>query len=209
MLPSPLVLDSSRLQHRPLELVRLVDGLREVPTPTNDNGQCRCPLVVAQGCAKAPGVDTHLATFPTSVSIFHRSLRESRYSIAARSRASITPSLSEALAFHILTFPSSDPDNTNLASAVNAVENTLPSHCVDVSGQGGIKGRAVKPHRCIRLVWYTSGCFPTPSFQIRTVRSQPPLTNSVPVGLQSQLITAATCALYICVGEARCRISNV
>ena len=154
---------------------------------------------------------THLATFPTSPSIFHRSLSESRYSIAARSRASITPSLSEALVFHILTFPSSDPDNTNLASAVNAVENTLTRlerRCKRSGRVIGVRGRP-GPHRCIRLVWYTSGCFPTPSFQIRTVRSQPPLTNSVPVGLQSQLITAATCALYICVGEARFRTSNV
>ena len=101
--------------------------------------------MVLQGCAQAPSrhgtpawcTSTHLATFPTSASIFHRSLSESRYSIAARSRASITPSLSEALAFHILTFPSSDPDSTNLASAVNAVENTLPSYRVDVSNQGG------------------------------------------------------------------------
>jgi len=64
-------------------------------------------------------------------------------------------------------------------------------------------------YRCIRFVWYTSGCFPTPSFHIRTERSHPPLTNSAPVGLQSQLITAATCPLYICVGDDRDRTSNV
>ena len=70
-------------------------------------------------------MNAHLVILPTSASIFHRSLSVSLYSIAARSRASITPNLSEALAFQILTFPSSDPDRTNLASAVKAAENTL------------------------------------------------------------------------------------
>lgn len=59
---------------------------------------------------------TDRATLLTSESTFHLSLRLSRYSIAARSRAFITPNLSDALAFHILTFPSPEPVSTNRAS---------------------------------------------------------------------------------------------
>lgn len=33
MLPSPLLLDPPSLQHRPLELISLVDRLREMSTP--------------------------------------------------------------------------------------------------------------------------------------------------------------------------------
>jgi len=64
----------------------------------------------------------------------------------------------------------------------------------------------------MRLVWYTSGlCAPFPSLncQILTVLSHPPLTNSIPVGLHSQLVTALEWALYICVGLLRCLTSNV
>ena len=106
---------------------------------------------------------THLDTFPTSASIFHRSLSESLYSIAARSRASITPSLSEALAFHILTSPSSDPDNTNLASAVNAVENTLARKWCRFKRSGQIiKGSSTSPLHSFGMVYLW--LFPHPFF---------------------------------------------
>jgi hypothetical protein len=69
--------------------------------------------------------NTNRVILLTSESTFHLSLRLSRYSIAARSRAVITPSLSDALAFHILTFPSSEPVSTNLASAENMEDDIL------------------------------------------------------------------------------------
>lgn len=61
----------------------------------------------------------------TSLSTDHLSLSLLRYSIAPRSRAVITPSFSEALAFHTRTFPSSEPDITNRASPENRVDVTL------------------------------------------------------------------------------------
>jgi hypothetical protein len=64
--------------------------------------------------------------------------------------------------------PSSEPESTKRASALNAVAST----------------------RCIRFAWYTSGCVPWPSSHMRRVRSHPPETNSMPVGDQSQDVTA-------------------
>ena len=61
----------------------------------------------------------------TSGSNFHLCLRLSRYSIAARSRVVMIPSFSEALAFHMRMLPSSEPESTNRASAVNNDEVTL------------------------------------------------------------------------------------
>lgn len=68
---------------------------------------------------------THRTTFPTSLSIFHRSTRLLRYSTAALSLAVTIPSRSEAFPFHIRTFPSSEPDRTKRASVVKRVEVTL------------------------------------------------------------------------------------
>jgi hypothetical protein len=67
----------------------------------------------------------YLMTRLISVSTFHLSLRVSLYSIAARSRAVTMPSLSDALAFHIRTLPSSEPVITNRASAENIEAETL------------------------------------------------------------------------------------
>lgn len=61
----------------------------------------------------------------TSASTPHLSLRLSRYSIAARSLAVMMPSLSEALAFHMRTLPSSEPDITKRASAEYIEADTL------------------------------------------------------------------------------------
>ena len=73
-------------------------------------------------CRKRP---THLMILLTSLSFFHRSLRLSLYSIAARSRAVMMPSLSEAFAFQTRTLPSSEPETTKRASPVKMVEETL------------------------------------------------------------------------------------
>lgn len=144
----------------------------------------------------------------TSVSIAHLSLSLLRYSIAARSLAVTTPSFSEALAFQIRTFPSSEPDNTNRASPEYTVDVTLYS---TLSDRDLVKYLTLT-HLCMRFVWYTSGlcaAFPSLNCQILTVLSHPPLTNSIPVGLQSQLVTALEWALYICVGRLRYLTSNV
>jgi len=74
---------------------------------------------------KTPFPMTNRATLSTSLSTLHLSFKLSLYSMAARSRAVTTPSLSEALAFHMRTFPSSEPERTNLASAENIEDVTL------------------------------------------------------------------------------------
>ena len=128
MFSSPLLLHPLRLQHRPLELIGFVNWLWQISSPVGgSSGHCQHQVTstMTTGVPRPGKYRAHLAIFPTSASIFHRSLSVSRYSIAARSRAPITPNLSEAFAFQILTFPSSEPDNTNLASAVKTVENTL------------------------------------------------------------------------------------
>ena len=119
-------------------------------------------------------VKTNLATLLTSVSIFHRCLRPSRYSMAARSRAVITPSLSCALAFHIRTFPSSEPVITNLASAEKMEEDTLqkknPSERVCVRAHVR-RSRPLHPFRVINLGGVTLTFFPY------SYSSIPPATN--------------------------------
>ena len=126
VLASALLLDATRIQHRALELRGLVDRLRHMVCPDSSSTfNIRGPLSAGNGEA-----NTHLETFPTSGSNFHRSLRLSRYSMAARSRASMTPSLSDACAFHMRTMPSSDPLSTNRASAVKTAEVTLEHRSV-------------------------------------------------------------------------------
>lgn len=86
----------------------------------------RLKYVVMSTCKRNDmKTDTYRDILPTSISNFHRSLSVSRYSIAARSRVSMMPIFSDALAFHNRTFPSSDPDKTNRASGVNTVLSTL------------------------------------------------------------------------------------
>ena len=92
--------------------------------------------------------------------------------MAARSRASITPSLSDALAFHTLTLPSSDPDNTNLASAVNAVENTLPVCGADVNRQGWMI-KAGQFNLTVAFVWYGIPPVVSPPLLSKSVRCGP------------------------------------
>jgi hypothetical protein len=48
----------------------------------------------------------------------------SHYSIAERSRAVTMPNFSDAFAFHTRTLPSSEPESTKRASAVNEVAST-------------------------------------------------------------------------------------
>src|SRR5712672_3171712 len=168
--PPPLLLDALSLFHRSLELCSLVHGLWYVSTPI-DRG--RISKERARGEQITSKRRAYRCTLPISASIFHRSLSAPRYSIAERSRAVTMPSFSEASAFQIRTLPSSEPESTKRASEVKVVAST----------------------RCMRFGWYTSGWVPPPSCHMRKVRSHPPETNSVPVGDQSQDVTAETCAL--------------
>ena len=101
----------------------------------------------------------YLDTFETSASVFHFSLRRSRYSRAARSLESMIPSFSCARAFHIRTLPSSEPDNTNLASAVKSVDMTLnPKVNTQVSRQTSI--RVLPLHAfCMIHLWSSAFAF--------------------------------------------------
>lgn len=114
VLPSAFFLDALSIEHRPLEFCRLIYRLGQMTRP-----------VLAQVTKSLWTYSTYREILPTSRSCFHRSLRLSRYSIAARSRAVVMPNFSEALAFHTLTLPSSDPETTNRASAVNIDDDTL------------------------------------------------------------------------------------
>ena len=149
---------------------------------------------------------THLDTFPTSAPIFHRSLSESLYSIAARSRASITPSLSEALAFHILTFPSSEPDNTNLASAVNAVENTLARKWCRCEQSGQIiKGGSTSPLHPFGMVYlwlFTHSFFPN-SYSAVPSAADKLCTRGTPIAAHH---SSNVCFVYLC---GRGKVSHV
>ena len=78
------------------------------------------------GRQKSGGRITYRETFPISASALQRDLRLSRYSMAARSRAVMIPSLSDACAFQTRTFPSSEPESTNRESPVYSVDMTLP-----------------------------------------------------------------------------------
>jgi len=84
--PSSLLLDPPRLQHRPLELVGLVDRLRKISTPTHAT-QYKRPSMVAKGCVEAlgrhaceaimyspgnlPDLGIHFPPFLERVSVFH------------------------------------------------------------------------------------------------------------------------------------------
>lgn len=120
MLPPPFLLDPSRLEHRPLELAGLVDWPRDVSAPTSPSPIFRSIMETGK-----TEWGSYRETLPTCASYFQRSLSASRYSIAARSRAVMTPSLSSARAFQMRTFPSSEPVSTNRASSVYSVEVIL------------------------------------------------------------------------------------
>ena len=123
MLAPPLLLDALPLHHRPLELGSLVHRLRDVPRPFMPPAQEVSAVV---GRQKSGGRITYRETFPISASALQRDLRLSRYSMAARSRAVMIPSLSDACAFQTRTLPSSEPESTNRESPVYSVDMTLP-----------------------------------------------------------------------------------
>ena len=123
MFAPPLLLDALRLEHRPLELRGLVHRLWQVSYPVTYQSAHR--YICARGDVRVRV--THREILLTSASAFQRALRVSRYSIAARSRAVMIPSLSDACAFQIRTFPSSEPESTNRASPVYTVDITLCS----------------------------------------------------------------------------------
>ena len=93
----------------------------------------------------------YLMTRFISVSTFHLSLRDSLYSIAARSRAVTMPSLSDALAFHIRTLPSSEPVITNRASAENTEAETLAKGIEEKKEKRTQKRLPLHPLRMINL----------------------------------------------------------
>ena len=167
-----LLLDPVCLFHRPFQLPSLIHWFRYMPTSVPSTMLVET-VRVESTAASIKQRCTYRCTLLISASIFRHSLSALWYSIVERSRAVTMFSFSDTFAFHTRTMPSSDPENTKRASAVSAVDST----------------------RCIRFVWYTSGCVPWPSCHIRRVRSHPPETNSVPVGDQSRDVTAETCAL--------------
>ena len=119
-------------------------------------GTCRVLIIPRDACEyllyeyKTKG-KTNRDILPTCGSNFHLSLRLSRYSIAARSRVSIIPSFSDALAFHKRRLPSSEPDSTKRASAVKRVEVTL-NFKSRVSMMKVTRSLTSEMHRCMRFV---------------------------------------------------------
>jgi hypothetical protein len=128
-----------------------------------------------------PETQTNLVTFPTCASIFHRSFRLSRYSIAARSLAVTIPSLSDAFAFHIRTFPSSDPVSTNRASAENIEDVTLSYQITSATGKKNAPKKVNEPLHAISMIhfWrmalpllpYSNCTIPTPAHEFETGRT--------------------------------------
>lgn len=107
--------------------------------------------------------NTYREILPTALSNFHRSLRLSRYSIAARSRVSMIPSFSDARAFHIRRLPSSEPDSTKRASAVKSVDATL-LQCKRKALRGTVVGPTAA---CVLCGTPLVGCQRLPSISAR------------------------------------------
>ena len=127
MFPASFLLDPPCFQHCPLELRSLVYWLRQVASSTCKEKYERVHSVKHRGDDRGiqDGRETYRAILLISASAFQRDLRVSRYSMAARSRAVMIPSLSDACAFQTRTFPSSEPERTNRASPVYNVDITL------------------------------------------------------------------------------------
>jgi len=204
MIPPPLLLDSPRLQHSPLELRSLMNRFGKMSVPARNGSEqiefISIKILMRHGCAK----QTNRDIFPTCASIFHRSFRLSRYSMAARSLAVMIPSFSDARAFHIRTLPSSEPDNTNRASAENIDDDTLRGPANQCFGylRGNRLNAPLHPLRMIYLRPSSLSFFPNPH------RPIPSTTNKLKPR-RTPITAHNSCDMCFVYLRRHCEIANV